>query len=121
MKFKLEIELGNDAMQYANDVAGALENVARSLRSHDLTTFDELDPFDRKGTIRDENGNKVGKWEATESMTQETADFFNQKHAYGVVVNGVERDPADLFPPRQFNVNRLPYNPGPLYIQENHE
>lgn len=114
MKFKLEIELGNDAMQSNVDIETALQAVARNYHKAGLAKPDT-------GRIFDGNGNAVGKWEVLEGMTQETADFFNQKHAYGIVVNGVERDPADFFPPRQVNVNRLPYNPGPLYIQEHHE
>lgn len=52
MKFQLEIELGNDAMQTTEDVAEALEQVAKEL-SLIVSGW---------GSIRDRNGNKVGTW-----------------------------------------------------------
>jgi len=55
MKFLLELELGNDAMSCGWDVANALKNVASDVN------------FDKEltgcATIRDLNGNTVGKWE----------------------------------------------------------
>lgn len=66
MKFTLEIELGNEAMQTPFDVGKALVNVGLLLNSHEagsFKTFEELDAYDRKGSIRDVNGNTVGKWE----------------------------------------------------------
>ncbi len=51
-KFELEIELGNDAMKTRFDVAKALSEVARRLR----TTGRNYQ------AIMDRNGNKVGKW-----------------------------------------------------------
>jgi Flp pilus assembly protein TadG len=50
--FKLSIELGNDAMQTAEDVANALQDIA-----------DELASGASDGHIRDDNGNTVGTWE----------------------------------------------------------
>lgn len=54
MKFALEIELGNDAMQDRFDVAGALERVSHTLAASPL-------PVDTQG-IRDLNGATVGRW-----------------------------------------------------------
>jgi len=54
-KFKLEIELGNDAMQRTWDVADAVKS-AMARR-----TIGSLDVGD-KGRIVDVNGNKVGSW-----------------------------------------------------------
>ena len=54
MKFTLEIELGNDAMQTEDDVARALKEVAKNIRNHG---FD-----DATEGIFDLNGNKVGEW-----------------------------------------------------------
>jgi hypothetical protein len=48
-KFTLEIKLGNDAMQDQCDVARALAKLAGELTG-------------RSGTIRDDNGNRVGTW-----------------------------------------------------------
>jgi hypothetical protein len=45
--FKLEISMGNDAMQDLNDVAAALEHLARH-------------GFGESGSIKDANGNTVG-------------------------------------------------------------
>ena len=55
MKFTLEIELGNDAMRTANDVANALDRIADEVLFVGLTGR----------AIRDTNGNTVGKWEVT--------------------------------------------------------
>lgn len=60
MKFKLEIELGNDAMCTSRDVANALLEVARKLGSAE--THLRLEASAR---IKDDNGNKVGEWEVT--------------------------------------------------------
>ncbi len=49
-RFKLEIDLGNDAMQSVHDVAQALARLAAKMRESGA----------RNGTIRDENGNIVG-------------------------------------------------------------
>lgn len=50
--FKLEIEIGNDAMQTTDDVADALRDV--------LLVLDNGGTY---GIIRDLNGNTVGRWE----------------------------------------------------------
>lgn len=50
-KFKLEIELGNAAMQTRRQVAGALRRLA-----------EEIDRNKDKGSILDLNGNTVGTW-----------------------------------------------------------
>ncbi len=58
--FKLDIELGNDAMQHGQDIANALKEVGESLdhvMEHGLRG--------RSGTIRDINGLSVGKWYVT--------------------------------------------------------
>jgi hypothetical protein len=58
MKFTLEIELGNDAMQTNDDIAKSLQTLA-----HRLSQM-HRDPVDGdKWNIRDANGNTVGKWE----------------------------------------------------------
>lgn len=58
MKFTLEIELGNDAMQSAEDVFDA------------IASFGDTNPTPFSGgeshIIRDRNGNKVGKWEVVD-------------------------------------------------------
>jgi hypothetical protein len=61
MKFTLTIELGNDAMQTADDIGKALLGVGRKLRFNHSRS-EEMDVFDRSGGILDENGNRVGKW-----------------------------------------------------------
>lgn len=58
MKFKLEIELGNDAMLTGEDVARALRKVADVVESCTPYVVKAEGP----GTIRDENGHKVGTW-----------------------------------------------------------
>lgn len=49
--FKLEINFGNEAILDAEDVARALEKIARRLRNGD-----------KFGIIHDDNGNKCGQW-----------------------------------------------------------
>lgn len=56
-RFTLTIELGNDAMQAGPDVAAALRAVADRIESDLLAASDE-----GRGTIRDANGNTVGRW-----------------------------------------------------------
>ena len=64
MKFTLNIELGNAEMLTIYDVACALRKTADRLDGLPPNAEpSELDPFDRKGGIRDENGNTVGKWQ----------------------------------------------------------
>jgi hypothetical protein len=60
MKFTLEIDLGNDAMQTGSDVAAALRRLAVKLSD---SLFDEGADH---GRIMDLNGNKVGTWEVSE-------------------------------------------------------
>lgn len=57
-KFTLEIELGNDAMQDCQDVAGALVKVAGRLINNEY----DMNGDDITRGIRDENGNYVGMW-----------------------------------------------------------
>lgn len=55
MKFKLEIELGNDAMQRTWHVGDAVKH---AMARKATATFAAGD----KGRIVDVNGNKVGSW-----------------------------------------------------------
>lgn len=64
MKFKLEIELENDAMQDQHDVAKALKDVAERLNKLVSTRFG---PYGLEGKIKDLNGNTVGKWKVVAS------------------------------------------------------
>ena len=63
MTFTLTIELGNAEMQTFDHIARALRQTAdRFDNEHDLV--EEADPYDRRGIVRDINGNTVGKYEA---------------------------------------------------------
>jgi hypothetical protein len=62
VKFILEIELGNEAMQYTGHIADALRDVVSTLDCDPVA-----EAIDQTGVIRDINGNTVGKWEVTES------------------------------------------------------
>lgn len=55
MKFKLEITLGNDAMQTGEDIAEALCKVGEAV----------IVGVEKSG-IWDINGNRVGHWEMTD-------------------------------------------------------
>jgi hypothetical protein len=62
MKFTLTIELGNEAMQTALDVAEALRGTADRLFMYRQGLPDKFGA-NEKGHIKDENGNWVGSWE----------------------------------------------------------
>lgn len=57
--FTLTIELGNDAMTDALDIATALKYVAHSLETYNVGC-DPIEPD--TGRIFDFNGNRVGAW-----------------------------------------------------------
>ena len=59
MKFKLEIELGNDAMNDQTDVAAALKKIASDLM---VKRFFGEKVQKEKFRIFDRNGNTVGHW-----------------------------------------------------------
>jgi hypothetical protein len=59
MKFTLEIDLGNDAMQTGTDV---IKSIRESLKGEESLPLDE----GTAGILWDVNGNKVGSWKATE-------------------------------------------------------
>lgn len=59
MKFKLNVELGNAAMETTKDVARALLTLAKMLDAKGDVKVRR--PED--GTVRDLNGNRVGTWE----------------------------------------------------------
>jgi hypothetical protein len=63
MKFQLEIELGNDAMQTYDDVRQALKSVCAYLKEY--RQGEEVEAGDDT-PIRDLNGNTVGTWTVTE-------------------------------------------------------
>ena len=57
MKFKLEFDLGNDAVQTRNDVEAILRKLGQNL----AYMSDPPEEGD-EGNIRDENGNTIGGW-----------------------------------------------------------
>lgn len=65
MQFTLTIELGNDAIQSAADVATALERVATTLRGR--SGREELALLGDPNPIRDINGNTVGTWRCVDA------------------------------------------------------
>lgn len=76
MKFKLEIDLGNDAMIEDEHMVTALQEVAQRFRDNQyLRAIKAEGPNAFTGTIwespirirdiRDGNGNKVGSWKLT--------------------------------------------------------
>ena len=64
MQFKLTIDLGNDAMQDAIDVASALSALAKRLRNDGIGGRTNYPPSTPDGgKIMDTNGNSVGTWD----------------------------------------------------------
>jgi len=64
MKFTLEIELGNEAMQTPSQVGRALKYVAGGLLDPDTRGENKFGVYD-DGAIKDSNGNQVGSWVVT--------------------------------------------------------
>lgn len=63
MKFALEIQLGNDAMQTGESIAIALRNQADYIATrYSLDQITASAPKNGKHDIRDDNGNVVGSW-----------------------------------------------------------
>ncbi len=60
MKFTLEIEMGNDAMQTYAEIAFAVRRVFPYFANRP----EEVDE-DENGNLYDANGNKVGSWEVS--------------------------------------------------------
>lgn len=62
MKLKIEIEIGNEAMQTGTDLARAVKRVAKSIDN----IFEGGEPISHgllgSSTVRDDNGNRVGGW-----------------------------------------------------------
>jgi hypothetical protein len=64
MTFKLSIDLGNDGMQSAEDIAVSLIALAGRLRMRGIGGNIRYPITSRDGAkIMDYNGNSVGKWE----------------------------------------------------------
>jgi hypothetical protein len=74
MKFQLEIELGNDAMQTRRDIEEVLRRTGQNL----AYMCDPPEDGD-EGPIFDLNGNKVGTWTVT-----------GQRQAYGQCISEEE-------------------------------
>src|SRR3954467_14769410 len=75
-KLIIEITLGNTAMQSAADASRAITFAL----TREVTLFDPLE-VGQGGTIRDSNGEAVGKWEATTSSLPQ-ADTMNIWQAF---------------------------------------
>ncbi len=58
MKFTLEIELGNEAMQNGDDLSIALRHVAEDVPNQIREPW-----IGKERSFRDEFGNRVGKWQ----------------------------------------------------------
>lgn len=67
MKFKLEIDLGNDAMCRSVHVADALITMGRKIINGTMRSVKKP----AEGIIRDINGNSVGKWELIDNAKTE--------------------------------------------------
>lgn len=71
MKFIVEIELGNDAMQTNRDVSKALRQVAKEV-DHQGAMFRKPTEF----KIRDLNGNTVGRYETADEPKKPARDSY---------------------------------------------
>ena len=75
MKFTLEIELGNDAMQDSRDLRRALHDV-------NLQPMNSGIQPGQAGTISDLNGNMVGRWEVTDETACAVCGKPAAKHGH---------------------------------------
>lgn len=57
MKFTLEFDLGNDAVQTRSDIEAILRKLGRK-----LAFMNDPPEVGDEGNIRDENGNTIGGW-----------------------------------------------------------
>lgn len=80
MSFKLDIELGNDAMQSAAHVAAALRKVADAVESRGLIPTPQ--------GIHDENGNRVGSWHAGDPLVPSALHPRVEVYDYHIEVLG---------------------------------
>lgn len=65
MKFRMEIEIGNDTMQTLEDVGRVVIEVGRFLiLRHPMSRLEleDLEDIDEVHKLRDSNGNTVGSW-----------------------------------------------------------
>lgn len=60
MTFTLEIELGNDEMQTYPEIEKAISSSLQLY--HDAVSLGGVPVDEDEGTVRDGNGNTVGKW-----------------------------------------------------------
>lgn len=65
VKFELEVELSNAAMQTAEDVKEAIVESINGWGRDGTGTLSTLFLYDERG-IRDVNGNRVGRWVVVE-------------------------------------------------------
>lgn len=79
MKFKLEINLDNDAMSRPSNIANALTTLA-----DEMFHWTAGDPFSKirmrkstviNGSVRDDNGNTVGRWDITKPLLPIAVDL----------------------------------------------
>lgn len=93
MEFLLRIELGNDAMQTAADLAAAIIDTGRRLQSAHVDLGEnpeKWDAYDRRHYIRDANGNTVGEWAITPAPALEMERILGIK---GSVTTTGKADP----------------------------
>ena len=73
--FKLEIRLGNDAMQTHQHIASALRELALNIDDREETVA---------GRLRDDNGNTVGEWSIVEDEKVEDKPLTAERRIYTV-------------------------------------
>lgn len=62
MKFRLDIELGNDAMKTGEDLAQVIQGVANTVRKYNADELAQAADETHSMRLRDVNGNTVGSW-----------------------------------------------------------
>ena len=63
--FTVELELGNEAMESANDIATALRAIADQVEQHNSQV---LRPMHSR-SVMDSNGNTIGSWNIQEDYS----------------------------------------------------
>lgn len=79
MRFMLEIELDNDAMQTYGDTTARLREVANYIRSY--RGREEKHELNDNAPICDIHGNTVGRWQVTESANDPIDRMYEEAFA----------------------------------------
>jgi hypothetical protein len=62
MIFTLRVQIGNAAMSTFDDLGRLLSNLGSLFNGYTYEDIESADVYDRSGSVKDDNGNRVGEW-----------------------------------------------------------